>query len=582
LLARLDNRVRARTAMPCAGPICDGDRTTELVNAVPIAALSCVLACAFQAPGPAKPPQRAESIDRQTFVRYAREHAGDARRGRAIFADPKGPGCARCHRARGEGGTIGPDLSDIGGKYERALLIESVLEPSRQIVEGYRPTIIATEDGRVVTGIVKAESTDTVTLVDAEGQTHLVQTAAIEERRASETSIMPDGLSSGISPAVFTDVIAYLESLRAAGQGTPGSGIVGPIALPPGFKSDRIAGRITGATALAIAADGRIFLCEQKGTLRVVKNAALLPQPFTTVEVDSKWERGLIGVALDPGFARNGYIYLCYVARRPYVHHRVSRLTARGDVALPKSEVVLIEGDDQSKLGGDEPAGHQGGALHFGRDGKLLVAIGDQTAGAPAQQLNTLQGKLLRLNPDGSIPEDNPFYRQARGKYRAIWALGLRNPFTFAVQPGSGRVFINDVGLSSWEEVNEGSAGGNYGWPAAEGPSRDPRFKNPIHHYPVASVAGGGFCPRDAVGGFPQQYQGKYFFMDFVRGWIKVLDPDHPERVETFAAGLTRPVDLAFGPDGALYVLLRDAWVIDQNFRAGTGSLLRISAEPAR
>ena len=190
--------------------------------------------------------------------------------------------------------------------------------------------------------------------------------------------------------------------------------------------------------------------------------------------------------------------------------------------------------------------------------------------------MTTLQGKLLRLNPDGSIPDDNPFYRAARDKYRAIWALGLRNPFTFAVQPDTGRILINDVGQGTWEEVNEGVAGANYGWPLTEGPTSDPRFRGPIHHYPVASIAGGAFCPSGPTAGFPSQYQGKYFFMDFVKGWINVLDPDSPRNVESFAAGLTRPVDLAFSPDGALYVLLRDAWVVDGNFRPGTGSLLKI------
>ena len=127
-------------------------------------------------------------------------------------------------------------------------------------------------------------------------------------------------------------------------------------------------------------------------------------------------------------------------------------------MAVPGSELVLLEGDDQAKLGGNVPAGHQGGALHFGKDGKLYVALGDQTAGLPAQELTTFQGKLLRLNPDGSIPEDNPFCQTARGKYRAIWALGLRNPFRFAVQPGTGRIFINDVGQDNWEEIDEGVA----------------------------------------------------------------------------------------------------------------------------
>jgi acetyl esterase len=522
----------------------------------------------------------APSLDREAYARYAREHSGDVARGRKLFFDPKGADCVRCHRSRGEGGDIGPDLSDVGGKYERALLIESVLDPSRQIVEGYRPTVVATTDGRVFTGIVKGESAQELTLVDAQGHRQVVRKSEIEQSMSDQTSLMPDGLAAGLSQRDFADLIAYLDGLRSAGQGSPGSGVTGPIALPPSFSSDRVASGITGATAMAIASDGRVFICEQTGALRVVKCGALLQRPFVSLEVDSHWERGLIGVALDPRFDENGHIFICYVTPRPYVHHRISRFTARGDVAVPGSEVVLFEGDDQTKLGGSVPAGHQGGAIHFGKDGKLYVALGEQTAGMPAQAMTTLQGKLLRLNPDGSIPVDNPFYRTAQGKYRAIWALGLRNPFTFAVQPDTGRIMVNDVGQDRWEEVNEGFAGANYGWPLTEGPTTDPRFRGPIHHYAVASIAGGAFAPTGATAGFPRHYQGKYFFMDFVRGWINVLDPDHPEQVEAFAAGLTRPVDLAFGPDGELYVLQRDAWVVDDHFRAGTGSLLRIRAQP--
>jgi glucose/arabinose dehydrogenase len=193
--------------------------------------------------------------------------------------------------------------------------------------------------------------------------------------------------------------------------------------------------------------------------------------------------------------------------------------------------------------------------------------------------LSTLQGKLLRLNSDGSIPSDNPFFGHTKGKYRAIWALGLRNPFSFAVQPRTGRILINDVGENTWEEVNEGAAGTNFGWPICEGPTSDPRFRSPIHHYPAASIAGGAFCGAGEDHSFPARYHGKYFFTDFVRGWIKVLDPDHTENIETFAGGLTRPVDLAFSRHGALYVLLRDAWVVDENFRKGTGSLLLVGPE---
>lgn len=481
--------------------------------------------------------------------------------------------------ARGQGGDIGPDLSDVGGKLDREALVESVLEPSRQIVEGYRPSALALTDGRVLAGLVRDEPDGRLSLLDAAGNRLALASSDVEDRKALDTSIMPDGLASGLSPAEFADLIAYLTSLRSEGQGTPGSGVVGPLALPPGFARQAIASGLTGATAMEIAPDGRIFICEQTGALRVVKGDRLLPDPFLRVPVDSEWERGLIGVAVDPDFAKNGYVYVCYIAARPFPHHRISRFTADGDRAASDSERILFEGDDQRTLGGKVPAGHQGGAIHFGIDGKLYVAIGDQTAGAPAQQLDTLQGKLLRINADGSIPDDNPFSRRAEGRYRAIWAIGLRNPFTFAVQPGTGRIFANDVGETRWEEIDDVRAGGNYGWPLAEGPTGDPRFAAPIHHYPVASISGGAFCPAGESTDFPAAYRGRYFFADFVKGWIKTLDPDRPDRAETFATGWSRPVDLKFDAQGRLYVLLRDAWVKDRNFRPGTGSLHRIAVQ---
>lgn len=352
--------------------------------------------------------------------------------------------------------------------------------------------------------------------------------------------------------------------------------------VPEGFVLERVADGITGATALAVAPDGRVFVAEQTGALRVVKNGALLAEPFVALKVDSYWERGLIGVALHPGFPEEPYVYVTAVLAEPYPHHRVLRFTAGGDAAVPGSERVLLEGDDQTRLGGSKPAGHQGGALRFGADGKLYVAIGDQTAGAPAQRLDTFQGKLLRINPDGSIPEDNPFFSKAQGKYRAIWALGLRNPFAFAVQPGTGRMYINDVGDAGWEEINEGAPGANYGWPKSEGYVKDPAFRGPVHAYPHGvgkSITGGVFYhpPRAH---FPAAYAGKYFFLDYEAGWLKTLDPAQPLAAATFARRLPRPVDVAVGPDGALYVLNRSAWVKDEKFKPGTGSLVRIRYSP--
>lgn len=511
---------------------------------------------------------------RIAYEQYALTHDGDPRRGRELFHDEKRTQCVTCHKVSGKGGDAGPDLTNIGGKFDRPHLIESLLEPSRQIVEGYRTTIILTRDGRMQTGVVQERSPDSLTLVDANGQPRDIALKDIEERSESSASLMPRGLETTLTREQFTDLIAFLETLRPGGTPKFGAGVVGAIKLPSGFQVRTIATGLTGCTALETTADGRILVCEQTGTLRVVKNGALLDQPFVKVLVDSTWERGLIGVTVAPDFPKTPHVFVCYVAREPYAHHRVSRFTADGDVAVPGSEVILLEGDDQRQLGGKIPAGHQGGAMHFGRDGKLYVAIGEQTAEAPAQDLHSFQGKILRINSSGSIPDDNPFVKQTSGKYRAIWALGCRNPFTFAVRPATGELFINDVG-GKFEEINRGTTGANFGWPLVEhGPTKDARFAGPIHWYPQASIAGGDFANERLD--WPQELRGRYFFADFIHGWIKTLDPDKPADVRTFAFGLRRPVDVRFARDGSFYVLLRNAWVIDDKFQGNTGTLLQV------
>lgn len=520
-----------------------------------------------------KKPVVLPKADADALRREAMNRGGDPKHGKAIFLAQTAK-CATCHKVHGQGGDIGPDLSQIGGKFDRTHLIESILDPSAEILQGYHATILTTKSGRILSGIVKSESSTAITLRDTEGKLLTIALGDIESREVSKVSLMPAGCGDGMKPNDFTDLIAYLTTLRTGRQPTPGEGNSGPLALPQGFKADIVASGLSGATALEIAPDGRIFVCEQTGKLRVLKDGRLLTKPFVTLPVEATWERGLIGVTVAPDFPKTPHVFVCYVAAKPYPHHVISRFTARGDVAEPGSETILLEGDDQRKLGGTVPAGHQGGALHFGKDAKLYVALGDQTAGKPAQELNSLLGRLLRINPDGSIPIDNPYFSKASGKYRAAWVRGLRNPFTFAVQPESGRLFINDVGGNA-EEINEGIAGANYGWPAIEhGPTTDRRFRGPIHHYPTACISGGAFAPMDLH--WPKEYRGRYFFADFNHGWIKMIDPDKPAAAKPFATALRRPVDLRFAADGSLYVLLRDAWVIDHLFKGSTGVLLRI------
>jgi glucose/arabinose dehydrogenase len=278
--------------------------------------------------------------------------------------------------------------------------------------------------------------------------------------------------------------------------------------------------------------------------LRVVKNGALLPTPFLTVNVNAAGERGLLGVAFDPNFAANRFVYVYYTTATSPIHNRVSRFIADGDTALAGSETILLELDNLSGA-----TNHNGGAMHFGADGKLYVAVGENATPSHAQTLGNLLGKMLRINPDGSIPEDNPFFNAAAGKNRAIWALGLRNPYTFAFQPGTGRMFINDVGQNTWEEINDGIAGANYGWPTCEGSCPDTRFRNPLFQYahsgaaPTGCAITGGTFYNPGTQQFPSEYTGRYFFADFCTGFIRLIDPFNASTSTGFAtAYLSRSI----------------------------------------
>ncbi len=515
-----------------------------------------------------------QSGDISAVEQFALTHTGNADAGARLFRDLR-TRCSTCHRVGEEGGKVGPDLSSISGKLDRPHLIDALLYPSRQIGYGYETTTVLTFDGKVIHGIAKESDDSHITLLDAEEKRIRIARADIEESQISATSIMPTGLTQLLSEQEFTDLITYLESL-GPGNGKFGSGVSGPVQIADGFQLSTVATGLSGAVAMEIAPDGRIFICEQGGSLRVVKDGQLLEKPFVTIPVEMNWERGLIGVTVAPGFPADPHVYFVYVIDQPFTHHRISRFRADGDTAVPESEEILFQGDDQSQFGGNVPAGHQGGGIHFGPDGKLYIGLGEQTAGTLSQRMDALQGKILRLNSDGSIPDDNPFLGETSGKYQAIWATGCRNPFTFAFSP-SGEMLINDVG-GSFEEINRGLAGANYGWPGVEhGPTDKAGITGPIHVYPQSSINGGDFC--SASSSWAEPYAGKYFFADFVQGWVKYIDPQDPKTAHPFLAGVRRPVDLRFAPDGSLYVLLRNAWVVDDKFAGGTGALLKISKQ---
>lgn len=316
---------------------------------------------------------------------------------------------------------------------------------------------------------------------------------------------------------------------------------------------------------MTVLPDSRVLVLEQDGLIHAVKNDALLGTPFYQVQdVDTFAERGCLGITPDPNFAVNQYVYVyCTVKNGSTSRNRVLRLTAAGDVALPASEQVILELPDVP----DGVQWHMGGPLRFGVDGKLYVGVGghedlwiDPPASSFSQNVASPFGKVLRINPDGSFPADNPFFNTP-GAYRGNYLLGFRNPYAIDVQPNTGLLYINDVGAGSFEEINRAIPGANYAWPVSEGKTSDTRFTNAVFEYgrtDGCAITGGIFYNPPTTQ-FPAPYAGKYLFADYCSGWIRMLDPANPAAgAQDFVSGIDSPVALATAPDGSLYYLARN------------------------
>ncbi len=348
---------------------------------------------------------------------------------------------------------------------------------------------------------------------------------------------------------------------------------------------------------VTFAPDGRMFIWQKNGIVRVYKNGALLGDPFIDIstQVNNYQDRGLLGFALDPDFETNGYAYLFFTYEEGSTPNdgaktaRLIRVTAdpaNPDVALAGSEVVLL-GTVGTPPCSSHPAGadcipadavsHTVGAIHFLPDGTMLLSNGDgasfSSANANAlraQSLDSYAGKILRILPDGTAPADNPFYDGTNSIRSKVYAFGLRNPYRFTVDPATGEIYIGDVGWSSWEELNRG-AGANFGWPCYEGNDPQPSYQSafaecqnllasevtsPLYTYPHsegATIIGGPFYTASA---YPSLYQGNLFIADFTDQWIRRVLFDAGGTlvsVEEFATGVGGIVHLELGPDGMLY-----------------------------
>ena len=331
------------------------------------------------------------------------------------------------------------------------------------------------------------------------------------------------------------------------------SASVGVAAPPADFQTSLVIGDgLDGPSGFEIAPDGRIFVLERSGKIKIVKDGELLPTPFADLPSENTGDRGLIGIAFDPDFGvSNHYVYFYYTGH-DLLNHLV-RFSADQDVATNGPIELFRTSSPSHEL-------HVGGSIRFGPDGKLYFAVGDNGNGSLAQDLSNPHGKILRINKDGSIPADNPFADQP-GKLGAIWAYGFRNPWRFQFDSATGRLYVGDVGDFTWEEVNRVVKGGNYGWPVHEGicTSGCAGYIDPLYVYPhageSAAVTGG---PVYRAQMFPPEYQGDLFFGDYAKGFIRNADLDANgdiTAVHDFDDQAGSVVDLKVAPDGSLYYI---------------------------
>lgn len=337
--------------------------------------------------------------------------------------------------------------------------------------------------------------------------------------------------------------------------------------LPPGFTREVVVAGLDEPTSVVVADDGRVFVGLRNGEIRLVEAGLLNATPVVSLPttVDAV-DRGLVGIELDPAFATNGWLYVHRIT--DVLTNRVSRVTVVGNVADPATEVVLYE--DPITFS----AIHHGGGLTFGHDGKLYVGTGDYGQLTPAQDLTNPRGKVLRLNPDGSTPADNPFVG-VPGADERIWVYGLRNCLRLHTDSLTGDIWLGDVGGDdawSHERVIRATPGANYGWPDQDGDmcliadcsvfdqaTWAWRHDDPAYQpYFIQGTAIAGPVYRGSM--FPASYHGSVFFADYTSGQMRTLQLDaggnpvaDPVFIMTQDAGTI--ADMAVAPDGSLYTV---------------------------
>ena len=375
----------------------------------------------------------------------------------------------------------------------------------------------------------------------------------------------------------------------AAGNATLSAPVTVNVANTNFFQNEVLATGFNLPTAIRFLPDGRLLIVELAGKIKVLPSPYTTPSPPLFLQLTNVGsagvQQGIYDITLDPNFISNHFYYIFYTLGSPN-HDRLSRFTANAtlDGTVPGSEFVLYEDPQIAN------AEHHGGAINFGNDGKIYFTTGEHFTAGDAQLLASPRGKIHRINPDGSVPTDNPFYDGAGPNWDSIWALGLRNPYRAYFDAPTNKLYIGDVGGNDYstaiEEVDVGIRGANYGWPNCElGTCGNPNYTAAIYAYPHLgrdSAITGGFVYHGSQ--YPASYQGSYFFADYTQNWIRRLTFDAQGNVngvfnfEPADGSVDGPygdiVYLTEGPDGALYYV--DLGYSDISGQFGISKIRRI------
>jgi glucose/arabinose dehydrogenase len=327
----------------------------------------------------------------------------------------------------------------------------------------------------------------------------------------------------------------------------------GPSATPSASASPQPSPKLTTytaadfATALAWAPDGRLFYAERAGTIRTFDGTNR--HVFATVSTSTDGERGLLGLAISPTFDKDHFVYAFYSRADNQTLQRVVRWKDQGGAGTGLTTVV-------DNLPGGPDCCHKGGRLAFGRDGKLYVTLGENHVASEAQNANDLRGKILRYNPDGTVPSDNPF-----GASNPVWAIGLRNPFGLAFS-SDGTLLVTDNGPSGdagtpgsgWDEVDRVVRGGNYQWPTCYGNGIRLRGATCVGTPPTWQSGSEDVVPTGAT--FvsqqgPSGYAGTFVFCSYAEARLKVMAADG---TRVLSDGPRCQLDVKEGLDHALYL----------------------------